>query len=176
MKFTKFNSSDTLWKKVENFKSDLNDEISNIVKNGMRSKNLMMKILKDPEFKVDLRVFDTRNYYRTWTRGDGSRYKDLSYIKIQFYNLPKYKKTYSTFKRLFPDEQALLDFVWERIINRPRAKYIGELSGPFGSDDSHPAYRAGGIIWIHRGSHIDYASPGILKNKWIWRLNTSGVK
>ena len=116
-------------------------------------------------------IWDIKTYWQLWTRSDGARYKELDAMHCNQSNYDRLVKRYPrAFKKVFPTRQSVLDYAWQSIIDRPRVKHIGLVSGPHGSDDYHEAVRSQGIIYINRPWGIEYASPSILRNSSVWHL------
>ena len=85
---------------------------------------------------------------RMWTRGDGSRYKELNTFKI--IDFKKFSKKIKYTKRVFKSEEDIQAFCWNEIITAKNAKRLGTLSGTFGSSDYHEIYRVGKMVFINR--------------------------
>jgi hypothetical protein len=164
MKSNEFLNEATMDSKVGDIVDALNKKITNDVKSRMTSKRLTMLALKDEEVRLTPVSFKTPSS-RVWTRGDGSRYRDPGYIKIDDATMRYLQRTYSTFKKMFPTAEALLDHVWETLKTTPRSKDLGTISGEFRSDDYAPALRAGGMLWVNRERRIEYGSMSRLTNK-----------
>jgi len=157
-----------LYTKIECSISDLNDEVNDLVLGGITSKRLVMMTLKGHP-RPDIRIFEHVTNSLVWIRGDGARYIEPNYIRVNKDHFVDAKRDYSTFKRLFPTTESLNDFIWEDLNARPRVTDLGTISGEFGSSDYSPAIRVGGTIWIKRKWGIEYASPSLLRNSWVWK-------
>jgi len=96
--------------------------------------------------------------------------EEFGYIKVKDENIKATGRQYGTFKRLFPDKEAILDHVWEELKRTPRSKYLGTLSGEFKSGKHSPALRARGYLWVKRSWGIEFGSMNRLKNGWVWKL------
>jgi len=157
--------------KALEFVIEQEEVINNIIKSNMSGKRLTMLILKEGADIVSVDVLRVKAAdWRVWTRGDGARYKEFGYIKVKEDNIKFTGRQYGTFKRLFPDKEAILDHVWEELKRTPRAKDLGTLSGEFKSGEHSPALRARGYLWVKRSWGIEFGSMNRLKNDWIWQL------
>ena len=103
---------------------------------------------------------------RSWTRGDGSRYKDPGYIFID--------------RDLKPEDQPkwhkakAIEKFWQ-FLSTKGARKIGDVSGEFGSDPHSPAVVLGKLIFVFNGRSIAWGSTSRLKNSSVWRQKQQGV-
>lgn len=103
---------------------------------------------------------------RTWTRGDGSRYKNPGYIfidrNLKSDDISKWEKAKSVEK------------FWE-FLESNGARKINDVSGEFGSDPHSPAVVLNKLIFVLNDRSIAWGSTSRLKNSSVWRQrkNTS---
>jgi hypothetical protein len=122
-------------------------------------------------------LFSTTTPWRVWTRGDGVRYKEHSFISTfdsdtWLRGMAKDKEINFTFKKTKGAEsprKVVVDAAWEMLKSLPGAKDMGTVSGEFGSSPHFPAIKYKGTLFMKCSHTIDYASPSILRNTSIWR-------
>jgi len=156
---------------VNELADELNDEIAQTVKSRMTGKRLTMMTLKGESVHVGM-IQVKSSGWTLWQRGDGSSYKDPGHIYIDSYNHKRLCQRYSTIKTLFPTVESVIDHVWKKLEDKPRAKVLGMLSGEFGgSGDDGLALRSGSLLWVKRNDrYVEFGSMSRLKNTDVWRL------
>jgi hypothetical protein len=107
---------------------------------------------------------------RTWTRGDGSRYRDPAKLIPGSELRPDYRKQL---------EQAfggsLIDYAWKLI--QSKGKSIGKVRGEMGSSDYAEAVKVGKTVFIRRSKNtIDVVSPSVFRNMDVWRQKDKSVE
>ena len=93
---------------------------------------------------------------KVWVRGDGSRYKDLNEIYVRGHAYP------------YELETETINLVWDYMTTVSRNLYV--LQGEFQSM-ARPATKYKGNIYVKNDISIEFASVGILRNTWVWRLH-----
>ena len=94
-------------------------------------------------------LYDIRSSNRVWTRGDGSRYKELSKIVSR-------------------DQIDHIDNLWDKI--KSNGKDIGKMSDEFASMPSGSAVLWDRIIFVKRNNLIEFGSQGRLKNSSVCNI------
>jgi len=91
----------------------------------------------------------SRRSHRTWTRGDGSRYKEWDVIKPWT-----------------PDRHEDIDKLWNAI--KKSGKHIGYVGRGWSGNKRDPVYSHNGVIYVKRGDGIEYATKSRLRNTAVW--------
>ena len=95
---------------------------------------------------------------RTWTRGDGTRYRDPA--KITAY--PSNSTTISN--------EEIIAALWKALMQQPGARQVGNVSGEFGSDAYSSSLSFLGVTIVNRGSRLEVMSRSRTSNKnSVWR-------
>lgn len=146
-----------------NFKEFLKESIVSDVDNIVDELNKRISIVAD----ANVGMFSTKYGTRMWTRGDGSKYKEPSYI---FASEESYLfNKYPVLKKKFKGTAGLCNFAMEYIKSLPKIKSIGKIKGEFGSSEYQDAYQLGNIIFIKTDFTIKFATKSILKNVDVWK-------
>ena len=104
---------------------------------------------------------------KTWTRGDGVRYKDPAMIHMPELNWLNNNRG-EQIKPHFKNDEEKMDLVWDMITSQ--GQYIGQVSGEFASSEYNDAYKLDGVIFVRRSSFsVSFTTPKVFKNKDIWK-------
>jgi hypothetical protein len=133
----------------------LNEEAGNIVVRKLIA-DFNEQMSGSPYYPLDYKDVGMRS----WTRGDGSRYKDPGYIYIDKEMEPQDIKKYSA--------QQPIEKFWN-FLSTKGSKKIGDVSGEFGSDPHSPAVVLGKLIFVFNGRNIAWGSVSRLRNSSVWR-------
>ena len=145
----------TIKPKKDVAEGSLNEEAGNMVIRKLIT-DFNEQMSGSPYFPLDYKDVGMRS----WTRGDGSRYKDPGYIFVDRDMKPEDIKKYS--------EQKPVEKFWD-FLSSKGAKKIGDVSGEFGSDPHSPAVVLGKLIFVFNGRNIAWGSTSRLKNSSVWR-------
>lgn len=107
---------------------------------------------------------------KSWTRGDGSRYKEMATI-TPYHTAEQYSdKQSNEDMKLLPDHiqdrTDALDYLWSKI--QANGKDIGSMSDEFSSMPGGSAILWNGIIFVKRRDTIEFGTKGRLKNADVW--------
>ena len=115
-------------------------------------------------------IFDRKAPGRTWTRGDGVRYRDPTLIHIYGPDWKHVTKKFPQVLKKFKHEKGAMDFAEKFIRSLPGIKHVGKIKGEFGSDKYADAYKYKNVIFIRRGNFaITMQSPSVLRNVDVWK-------
>lgn len=148
---------------VHNF-YDISDAVAEGSLNEEAGNMIVRKLIADFNEQMSGSPYHPLDYkdvgMRSWTRGDGSRYKDPGYIYIDKDMKPQDIKKYSA--------QKPIEKFWQ-FLSTKGARKIGDVSGEFGSDPYSPAVVLGKLIFVFNGKSIAWGSTSRLKNSSVWR-------
>lgn len=116
-------------------------------------------------------LLDRKPGFRMWTRFDGSKYREPSYISAFPYMKDKdikaaIKKGY--LKIPLDNNVDVINWVWDEI-NAKGAKPVGKVKGEFGSSEYSPAVILDGVLYIKERMRIVYATRSLLRNLDVWK-------
>lgn len=125
----------------------------------MKMHILVANIIRDAHVELGNNyIFDNKIKFTWWTRGDGSRYKDMNQIDPRGYG--------KSVEKTFVDEFQASNWMWDRLEDMsPKHLWVRD---EFPSNGYRKAVIYRGLVFIKNPCIIEYATKSVLNNDSVW--------